>query len=322
MGLNDWWYYTGSTTKALVIIGIVAITLLAIILASPYVKPLQVITTKLGLMQEKVVYVPVNHTVYVNRTIVKYVYVNQTVPVPIYINRTIYVPVPSNMSGIPSMLDMGTCHLYSLVFSNGTVWTLGYWIPTPWAWELYGPNSTLIIWGRNNGTAGFQYVTEFSIAVIQPGAMSEALLPLLANVPYKAPPGWVYMIYMGDWAGIGPIAITDAKVVNNTLVIPGIEGNPPVALPINSTVTVVIMPYTQPLIPLLLPCNWTVIETPLTPEQALALPAPMGELAAGEAHYIFFGNYEYGPAAPTWGYWVWNTNYPMQNVTNLPWPIG
>ena len=306
----------------MVVIGIAAMALLAVILASPYVKPLQAITAKLGLVRTETVYVPVpvNHTVvkYVNQTVVKYVYVNQTVPV--YINKTIYVPVPSNVSTVPPVLDMGTCHIYSLVFNNGTVWTLGYWLPTPQAWELYGPNSTLIIWGKNNHTAGVQYITEFSIAVIQPGAMSEALLPLITIVPYNTMQGWVTMIYMGDWAGIGPIAITDAKIVNNTLVIPGIEGNPPVALPINSTVTVVIMPYTQPLIPLLLPCNWTVIETPMTPEQALALPAPIGSLINYEARYVDTGLTNY-TSPMTWGYLVWRVNVQPMNVSNLPWPI-
>ena len=37
MGLNDWWYYTGPTTKAITIIGLISLALLTIIIASPHI---------------------------------------------------------------------------------------------------------------------------------------------------------------------------------------------------------------------------------------------------------------------------------------------
>ncbi len=55
MGLSNWWYYTGSATKAITIMGgIIAIALLAIVVASPHVKPLQPIAKSLGLIQTQV----------------------------------------------------------------------------------------------------------------------------------------------------------------------------------------------------------------------------------------------------------------------------
>jgi len=36
MGFSDWWYYTGTITKILVIAGIAAIITLALIVASPH----------------------------------------------------------------------------------------------------------------------------------------------------------------------------------------------------------------------------------------------------------------------------------------------
>ena len=263
----------------------------------------------------KVITVPGNCT---NQTIIKYVYVNQTV----YINRTVYVTVPNTTSILP-IPNMGTCHLYSLVFSNGTVWTLGYWIPTPQAWDIM-LNGSLLAWGKSNGTAGYQKITEFGALVISYPMEGLIELPLFTNVPYNPQPGWINIIYMGDWAGIGSIVVTSGEIKNDTLVIPsGNLGVPPLAIPFNTTVTVIIIPYTGlQVLPILIPCNWTVIKTPMTPEQALVLSAPMGVLISEEAHYVVLGNYNYDPYGPTWGWWVWNTTYPMENVTNLPWPVG
>ncbi|WP_243670079.1 hypothetical protein [Vulcanisaeta sp. JCM 16161] len=48
MGLSNWWYYTGSATKAITIMGIVAIVLLVVVVASPHVKPLQPVAKSLA----------------------------------------------------------------------------------------------------------------------------------------------------------------------------------------------------------------------------------------------------------------------------------
>ena len=263
----------------------------------------------------------INNTIikYVNRTIVKTVYINQTVPVPVYVNRTIYVPVPSNTT-LP--FNMGTCHIYSLVFNNGTVWTLGYWIPTPQAWgEIY--NTTLIYWGRMNGTAGYQVTTEFAaLFIAYPMEGYTGQLNLLANIPNSPPPGWVNMIYMGDWVGIGPLTVNSARIQGNTLVIPSTTTSvPPLAIPFNTTVTVIIVPYPGfVVVPILIPCNWTVIKTPLTPEQALSLPAPMGSVINYELGYVTTGLTNY-TSPVSWGWMVWNYNAKPVNVTNLPWPV-
>ncbi len=133
--------------KIMGVIGIIVIVVLALIIASPHVKPLQPIARSLGLVQTQTIYVPVNHTVvkYVNQTIVKYVYVNQTVPV--YVNKTVYVYV-NNVSnplyaavmryvppGIINNLTLPTllaslnlanasfCYAKVVVLNNGTAWS-------------------------------------------------------------------------------------------------------------------------------------------------------------------------------------------------------
>ena len=337
----SWWYYATGGEKALIVVGIVAIAFLAVILASPYIKPLQAITTKLGLVRTvtNTIYVPVNHTVYVNRTVyvnqtvVKYVYVNQTVPV--YINRTIYVPVPSNTSGVVAWpINMGTCHIYSLYFpSNGTLWTLGYWLPPPQLWELIiKSNRTIFAWGVLQPVP--QYGEELgggaSIDVIIPSEYPDiggVDLPMFTVVPKQAPANWTYMIYLGDWFGVGPVVRNFMTITNESMVMIPSVINSLVSVPVlplrNETTEVVLLIYSQNGIsPFIIPCNWTVVVTSMTPQQALSLPAPMGVVIAEEAWYVYYGNYTYAPFTETWGWWVWDTEYPPQNVANLPWPLN
>ncbi|WP_446751811.1 hypothetical protein [Vulcanisaeta sp. JCM 16161] len=89
-----------------------------------------------------------NHTVYVNKTIVKYV--NKTVPV--YINRTVYVYVPSNASGsVDPMNDSALCFGKMVVLNNGTAWLAGaIMIPQYVAqvlapYEGFGNNATAVL---------------------------------------------------------------------------------------------------------------------------------------------------------------------------------
>ena len=254
-------------------------------------------------------------TVYLVEVSTKYVYVNETGPI----------------------LDVGTCHLYSLVFSNGTVWTLGYWIPTQQAWQSY--TADVNTWYRGDGAGGLQYVVGLYAVVIKLGSAGLIRLLMIANVPYtnvlitnvsstkyvnatyETPPGWVNIIYMGDLAGNGSFVFR-GSVMNNSLVFPGLKWMPPLVISFNTTVTVLIEPYSTPHIPLILPCNWTVIKTPLTPEQALTLPAPMGILFAKEWYYTTYRLQSYPPYVPTWGFWVWYTMEPMKNITSLPWPVS
>ena len=128
----SWWYYASGTEKALVVVGVIALAILAVVVASPHVKPLQPIANALGLVRTETVYVPiyVNHTVYVNRT----VYVNQTVPV--YINRTVYVPVYVNTTYAPvgnaslSLIESiaGKCTGDLVILSNNTAWLVLIWL--------------------------------------------------------------------------------------------------------------------------------------------------------------------------------------------------
>ncbi|WP_054849919.1 hypothetical protein [Vulcanisaeta sp. JCM 14467] len=230
MELNDWWYYASGGEKALIVVGVVAMALLAIIIASPYVKPLQFITAKLGLVQERVVYiaVPVNHTVYVNRTIVEYV--NQTVPV--YINRTVikYVPVPVNQTTFvvsPSNQSvmslwwnvtgyiLGTGWVWGrvVVLPNGTGWFIAVWVvPDSIANEL-----ELTMCGAGcaaNWTTpyGVEYERGWGINInllvngtIQRASLGGIGYSFVSNYTLNYPfPGYTVFIF-GDTPGYGPL---------------------------------------------------------------------------------------------------------------------
>ncbi len=317
MVLTDWWYYTGSVTKAITIIGIIAIALLAIVLASPHVKPLQSVDKALGLVQVQTIYVPVNHTVYVNQTVVKYVYVNKTVPV--YINRTVYVYVPSNASfGIPILNNTGTCGLYSLVLPNGTIWTLGYWIPTQLEWNLFLQNGTIIGWEKFPAPPqyGEELYWETTVYAILPGLGTANLegVQFITAIPNKPQPNWINMIYMGDFMGTGPIMYPKSYwgVDNGTAVLLntwslyapfyGLPRNyTTIVLPVNRTYTVIIAFMSKTLAPdLAILCNWTIMGGPVNPQVALRLPAPMGRELASETAYVIYGNYSYPSYGITW----------------------
>ncbi|MGC8608085.1 MAG: hypothetical protein ACP5L5_11070, partial [Vulcanisaeta sp.] len=326
MGLSNWWYYTGSATKAITIIGIIAITLLAIIIASPHIKPLQPITKSLGLIQTQTVIVTktMNQTVirYVNQTVVKYI--NQTVP--IYVNRTVYVYMPGNASfGIPIYNNTGTCHLYSLVLPNGTIWTLGYWIPTQWAWDLFLQNGTIIGWEKFPAPQyGEELYWETTVSAVFPGLGNAWLLAIqfITAIPNTPQPNWVDMIYMGDFMGGGPLMYREDSywgINNGTAVLlntwslfstfygPNVNYTT-IVLPVNRTYPVILQFYSVTHYPsFALPCNWTIIG-PVNPQIALRLPAPMGKELQMEAWYTFYGNYSYPIAWTTWGFWVWNTS--------------
>ncbi|WP_054854575.1 hypothetical protein [Vulcanisaeta distributa] len=149
----SWWEYTGKITKAVTIIGLAAIIMLAIIIASPHVKPLQTIDKSLGLVQVQTNYVPMNHTVYVNQTIVKYV--NQTV-------------VKYVVSG-PSYLSQlaGNCSGDFVILPNGTAWLVYIWL-IPRDYLMNNPvlsqaflnlSSGIPIIGHYNSSNGYAEIT-------------------------------------------------------------------------------------------------------------------------------------------------------------------
>ena len=343
MGLSDWWYYTGSTTKALVIIGIVAIALLAVILASPYVKPLQVITTRLGLVQEKVVYVPVpvNHTVYVNRTIVKYV----NVTVPVYINRTVikYVPMPVNQTTFvvsPSNQSlmlfwwnvtgyiMGSGWVWGrvVVLPNGTGWFIAVWVvPDSIAGEL-GLTSCSAGCSANWTTPyGVEYERGWGInmnllvngttRLISLGGLGYSFV---SNYTLNYPlPGYTVFIF-GDTPGYGPIAFTrfDELVLNGngTITIRTPLGNATLAL--NSTY----YGYTEYYYPpyyVVVPVRLDIIYAP-NPQAALGIPVPFTTYLGAVDTYMRYGttwNPSWTPYVETYAWWLYRYEVNPINVT-------
>ena len=329
-----WWYFATRGEKALVIMGVVALALLAIIIASPHVKPLGIIANRLGLVQVEVVtrYVPVyiNHTIYINRTIT----INQTVP--IYINNTTTsYTVNTYPHGVPIYNNTGTCSLYSLVFSNGTIWTLGYWAPTPLAWRVLLANNTLPPWLVTNTTRyGRVLHTIRLVFVVFPGLGTAYLggTQFLVVEPGTPVSNWSSIIYIGDLGGTGPLMYLagDYRGINNGVSTVLRTWGPPMAnttglvLPVNSTYTVLMLVSTFPpplYIPsLAIPCNWTFIG-PVSPGIAPRLPAPLGGVLASESYYVINGSSNYPPYEATWGWWVWRVRYQPVN-TSTPWPVG
>ena len=259
------------------------------------------------------VYVPVNHTVYVNRTVVKYVYVNQTVPV--YINRTVYVPVYVNP------LDTGTCNIYTLVLTNGSLWTLGYWIPTQQAWNTIMNNITFT-WYVFNSPYGELLTNISNTYVIVLGERGIGIIMFDPSIltPWSTPPDWTNIFYFGGTdrpTGNVAVFLFGSRFVNNSVVLATPIFSPwSPYLPLNTTSSVLLITPTYYIIL----CNWTVIG-PVDPQVALRLPAPMGVLLNDETWYLMYGNYDAPAWGITWGSWVWLTEVQPINVSNLPWPL-
>ena len=220
--LMSWWYYASGGEKALIVVGIIAMALLVIIIASPYVKPLQFITTRLGLVQERVIYiaVPVNHTVYVNRTIIEYV--NQTVPV--YINR-IVAPVNGSFvvvgNGSLSLLESvtGRCAGDLVVLPNGTTWFVYIWL-VPRNYLLSNP---LLYPTPYNGFSVVYYnsTTHYAQLAASEFTFFYGLYPMpmgfykygvcfLDNVTING----YYVMVCGDTIGNGPMSFGPVSMVN------------------------------------------------------------------------------------------------------------
>ena len=208
----------------MVVVGIVALALLAIIIASPYVKPLQFITTRLGLVRTETVYVPVpvNHTVYVNKTVVKYVYVNQTVPV--YINRTV-APVSESFmvvgNGSLSLLEAvtGRCAGDLVVLPNGTTWFVYIWLVP----ESYLLSNSLLYPTPYNGFSVVYYnsTTHYAQLAASEFTFFYGLYPMpmgfykyglcyLDNVTING----YYVMVCGDTIGNGPMSFGPISMVN------------------------------------------------------------------------------------------------------------
>ena len=300
MVVLDWWYFATSREKALVIISVVALALLAIIITSPYVKPLSIIAIRLGLVHVKVVTV-------------------NTYP-----------------HGVPIYNNTGTCSLYSLVLPNGTIWTLGYWAPTPWVWRVILASTTRSSWLVINMTqyGMVLHTTLQFVMVVFPGLGVSYMsgIQFLVFEPGTPVSNWRDIIYIGDLGGTGPLMYIDGDYhgINNGDSVVLRAWSPPVVnstglvLPVNSTYTVLMLVSmtTPPLYTpsLAIPCNWTFIG-PVSPGVALRLPAPLGGVLASESYRVVNGSGYYPPYEVTWGWWVWRTRYQPVS-TSTPWLVG
>jgi hypothetical protein len=189
------WGLMGWGMRAVVIVLAVA---LIIVVLSPHVALLKPIAQGLGLATTKYVYVPVNHTVYVNQTVVKYI--NQTVPV--YMNRTVYVSMN------PFHVNY-TCHLNIYVIQhNATVTAYGYtnanlsvyknWIPSCSLGSSPMPFLAAIYSVNNSVTAPSVYVRAcyngtYTIFLTPPGQSNE----LATRLPMPSP------TWNGTWILVG-----------------------------------------------------------------------------------------------------------------------
>jgi hypothetical protein len=264
MGFSDWWYYTGTITKILVIAGIAAIITLALIVASPHVAFLKPIAQGLGLVEtvNHTVYVPVNHTVYVNRTIyvnyTKYIYVNKTVPV--YINTTVYVPVPANgsaafSSDLRALANLtGFCSGRIVVLPNNTAWFVVFWLVPKSYFETNPFMNYAMTWNMTHILVHYNSTTHYAQYILRIGLwafVSTSISPWTATITGA---NWVcyydnvtinnqyYVMVCGDTPGIGPINIGGLAVVNGVLRQETAHSSPALSYGINMTEYIYAMP--------------------------------------------------------------------------------
>ena len=312
------WSLMGWGMRAIVIALAVA---LAIVLVSPHVAVLKPIAQRLGLVSTatQVIYVPINHTVYVNRTI----YVNYTkyIPIVIYINRTVYVPVGLNESLSAYLNDLFgwgglRCWIVTFVYDNATPY---YYEGNNSTWGSMATIGTMIVpqqllnklnetlpGGGPNGTyyypygvlqmngfpLTYMYAIGASLNITGLWVLSgELFIPRNTSVPA------VYIF--GNWLGIGPTPPPFyAAVINNTggyMVVMSQYPNPYSLQPPTINVTTVFY-YNRTYTVILLPerlvgtifvmenplaCNWTVIG-PVDPSAIMSYPIPY-DWSASEA---------------------------------------
>jgi hypothetical protein len=212
MGFSDWWYYTGTITKILVIAGIAAIITLALIVASPHIAVLKPIAQRLGLVAvtTQVIYVPINHTVvrYVNYT--KYIYINKTTPV--YINGT-YLESYA-----------GYCSGRLVILPNGTEWIVWFWLLP----RAYFQRPFLGPYLRNfyfNNTMLMHYNSTIHYAQFTPGLLNtEFLSPQGLTLEMSTPFCYIdnvtignyYILACGDTPGDGPVSFSGDTFIRNS----------------------------------------------------------------------------------------------------------
>ena len=304
------WSLMGWGMRAIVIALAVA---LAIVLVSPHVAVLKPIAQRLGLVSTatQVIYVPINHTVYVNRTI----YVNYTkyIPIVIYINRTVYVPVGLNESLSAYLNDLFgwgglKCWIVTFVYNNatpyyyegnestwGSMTTIGIMIIPQQLLSKFNqsiepePNGTYYypygVMQMSGFSPTFIYAIGSSINVTELWAMyGELFVPNVTN----ASSAYIF----GDWTGFGPTPHFYAAAINNTggyMVVMSQYVNPYSPQPpfINTTT---VFYYNRTYTVLFIPgvpmpggvlqgvvtpfaCNWTVIG-PVDPSAIMRYPIP------------------------------------------------
>jgi len=298
---------------------------LILVVLSPHVAVLKPIAEKLGLVTTQTIYVPVNHTVYVNQTVVKYVYVNETVP--IYINRTVYVPVPVNgsaafSSDLQALANLtGFCSGRIVVLPNDTAWFVVFWLvpkeylETPYMASLMSSSRTYILVHYNSTTHYAQYLLRGG----EWAFVSMSISPWTATITGTA---WVcyydnvtinnqyYVMVCGDTPGIGPMNIHEISVVNGALfqgtMVPSpvlLYGTSTYIMPrLNTTYTGIVFFGITPG-PV---CNITLTYAP-NPQAALWLPVTTNQTLINYMNYaeeLVYGHYN--PYDNTMGFSVWN----------------
>jgi len=184
---------------------------LAIVLASPHIALLKPIAQGLGLVEtvNHTVYVPVNHTVYVNRTI----YVNYTKY--IYMNKTVYVPTASYLETYA-----GYCSGRLVILPNDTAWIVWFWL----APKTYFETNPTLYWYYFQYTPPLYYNSTTHYAQFVPLVMSaEFLTPQGLALAYT-PTCYVdnvtinnyYVLACGDVGGGGPISFIGYSFVRNS----------------------------------------------------------------------------------------------------------
>ncbi|GAB6943251.1 hypothetical protein [Vulcanisaeta sp. JCM 14467] len=292
----SWWYYATNTERALIVAGVVAMVLLAVILVSPYVKPLQAITGGLGLVRTEVVYEPIyiNHTVYVNET-------THQLTEEFWLNFT----------------GTGWCWDRVVVLPNMTTWYIGVWVV-----PVNVLNQTLGGLTKCSNTCygmvmphAVEYTRLFRLGVVVyvNGTWKYLYLPGIGyywvsnftlNYPVR---GYTVAIY-GDVTGTGPV-MPYPRIVNmtNDLIYINASYSGLVVLALNRTYYGYAYVYNDSQTPNIVPCRLDITYV-TNPRAALNLTIPFAEYVATMYTYAVTGtawNSTMSPYLESFGTWVW-----------------
>ena len=269
------WGLMGWGMRAVVIILAIA---LAIILASPHVAVLKPIAEGLGLTTTKYVYVPVNHTVYVN--------------------RTVYVS-PQWLSSLGAVTSgHGYCSGRLVVLPNNTAWFVWFWlVPSQYAEQLGFFMPYYMIWyNATTHFAGFLRWAAYEFVSQGMDYMGSGAC-YISNVTVNG----YYAAVCGDIMGLGPM--NTVKYPISTIIPPeNVTYSGAILLSLSEHGGYDMNTYH---VNTVIACNVTVTYAP-NATAALWLPVTTNQTLISywnEADTTAFGNYD--PYDYTMGYWVW-----------------